>query len=130
MFYDTDAGGVVHNLAYLRMIEHSRTQLAAKLGMSMAQMAAKNEYAVLVRTEVDYLRPARIGDRLLVTSTLAGVDRVRFYVESQVTRESDKRIMVKCRQTLANVRFPEGKVLPAPAKWAALLPPCPGGSPA
>ena len=27
MFYDTDCGGVVHNLAYLRMIEACRTKL-------------------------------------------------------------------------------------------------------
>lgn len=33
MFYDTDCGGVVHNLAYLRMIEACRTKLGAKLGM-------------------------------------------------------------------------------------------------
>lgn len=32
MFYDTDCGGVVHNLAYLRMIEACRTKLGAKLG--------------------------------------------------------------------------------------------------
>jgi hypothetical protein len=28
MFFDTDIGGVVHNLAYLRMIETCRTRLA------------------------------------------------------------------------------------------------------
>ena len=33
MFYDTGCGGVVHNLAYLRMIEACRTKLGAKLGM-------------------------------------------------------------------------------------------------
>jgi acyl-CoA thioesterase FadM len=29
MFFDTDCGGVVHNIAYLRMIETARTRLAA-----------------------------------------------------------------------------------------------------
>ena len=33
-FFDTDAGGVVHNLAYLRWIEAVRTDLAEKLGVS------------------------------------------------------------------------------------------------
>jgi acyl-CoA thioesterase FadM len=31
MFFDTDCGGVVHNIAYLRMIETARTRLATKL---------------------------------------------------------------------------------------------------
>lgn len=33
MFFDTDIGGVVHNIAYLRMIETARTRLAAQLGI-------------------------------------------------------------------------------------------------
>jgi hypothetical protein len=32
MFFDTDAGGVVHNIAYLRFIETNRSLLAEKLG--------------------------------------------------------------------------------------------------
>ena len=38
MFFDTDCGGVVHNIAYLRFIEIARTQLAEKLGLHLAQM--------------------------------------------------------------------------------------------
>ena len=37
-YFDTDAGGVVHNIAYLRMIEIARSQLAAALGWSLADM--------------------------------------------------------------------------------------------
>ena len=33
MFYDTDCGGVVHYLAYLRMFEACRSKLGAILGM-------------------------------------------------------------------------------------------------
>ena len=33
MFFDTDCGGVVHNIAYLRFIEVARTLLAEKLGL-------------------------------------------------------------------------------------------------
>jgi hypothetical protein len=35
MFYDTDCGGVVHNIAYLRMIEKARTKLATLMGMAL-----------------------------------------------------------------------------------------------
>jgi len=38
MFFDTDCGGVVHNIAYLRMIETCRTRLAASMGMNLSEM--------------------------------------------------------------------------------------------
>ena len=59
MFYDTDVGGVVHNLAYLRMIEKCRTRLAGQLGFDLCEMARTQVYPVVVRTEIDYRRPGR-----------------------------------------------------------------------
>ena len=55
MFFDTDIGGVVHNIAYLRMIETCRTKMATeKMGMNLKQMADTGFYPVVVRTEIDY----------------------------------------------------------------------------
>ena len=62
MFFDTDCGGVVHNIAYLRFVEIARTLLAEELGMSLAQMMETQRYPVVVRTEIDYRRGARLGD--------------------------------------------------------------------
>ena len=53
MFFDTDCGGVVSNIAYLRFIEIARTLLAEELGLPLAQMAETKEYPVVVRTEID-----------------------------------------------------------------------------
>jgi len=41
MFFDTDCGGVVHNIAYLRMIETARTKLAGRMGMGSRDMAER-----------------------------------------------------------------------------------------
>ena len=38
MFFDTDCGGVVSNIAYLRFIETARTLLAEELGLVLADM--------------------------------------------------------------------------------------------
>ncbi len=40
MFFDTDCGGVVSNIAYLRFIEIARTLLAEELGLALADMDA------------------------------------------------------------------------------------------
>ncbi|PYK15558.1 MAG: acyl-CoA thioesterase, partial [Verrucomicrobia bacterium] len=39
MFFDTDCGGVVSNIAYLRFIEIARTLLAEELGLALTEMA-------------------------------------------------------------------------------------------
>ena len=49
MFFDTDCGGVVHNLAYLRFVEIARTLLADQLGLPLAEMAETRKYPVVVR---------------------------------------------------------------------------------
>src|SRR5690349_6986733 len=62
MFFDTDCGGVVSNIAYLRFVEIARTLLAEELGLALVEMAQKQTYPVVVHTEIDYRRPARLAD--------------------------------------------------------------------
>ena len=118
MFFDTDCAAVVHNLAYLRIIETARTLLAEQLGLGLADMASKGVYPVLLRTEADYLRPARLGDRLLVRGRLDAVERVRFWCTFEVIRPADNIVMVTCRQSLALIQMPEAKPLRLPEDWA------------
>jgi YbgC/YbaW family acyl-CoA thioester hydrolase len=109
MFFDTDCGGVVHNLAYLRMIETCRTRLAAKLGMDLPTMSETRLYPVVVRTEVDYRSPAKLGDWLRIEGKLAEVEGAKFWCSFVMIRESDGQILVRARQALALVQMPEGK---------------------
>ncbi len=111
MFFDTDCGGVVHNLAYLRMIEICRTRLAAKLGMKLRDMSETMVFPVLTRTEVDYKRPARLGDWICIRGWLGEVRSARFQCEFEMRRESDDELLVTAKQTLALVKMPEGKPL-------------------
>jgi YbgC/YbaW family acyl-CoA thioester hydrolase len=117
MFFDTDIGGVVHNLAYLRMIETCRTKVAGLMGMDLRQMAATKLYPVVVRTEIDYKRPATLGDTLLIHGRLDELQRARFWCAFEVRRESDDALLVTARQCLALVQMPEGKPVRLPAEW-------------
>ena len=118
MFFDTDCGGVVHNLAYLRMIETARTMLAEQLGLGMVEMATQGIYPVLLRTEADYRRPAKLSDRLLIRGRMDRLERARFWCEFEVMRPADGSLMVTCRQSLALIKMPEGKPLRLPEDWA------------
>ena len=89
MFFDTDCGGVVSNIAYLRFIEIARTLLAEELGLALTEMAENRRYPVVVRTEIDYRRPAKLGDQLVIEGWLDRVERVRFWCAFQITRPKD-----------------------------------------
>ncbi|MFM2198590.1 MAG: hypothetical protein RLZZ505_2022 [Verrucomicrobiota bacterium] len=114
MFFDTDCGGVVHNLAYLRMIETCRTRLAAALGMDLRTMSETGIYPVLTRTEVDYKKPAKLGDWIEIRGKLGEVSAARFWCEFEMRREEDGVILVTARQALALVKMPEGRPLRLP----------------
>jgi YbgC/YbaW family acyl-CoA thioester hydrolase len=117
MFFDTDCAAVVHNIAYLRFIEVARTLLAEELGLGLAQMAETQKYPVVVRTEIDYRRAAKLGDRLVVEGRLDRLERVRFWCAFRVVRPVDETLIAECRQMLAIIQMPEGKLLRVPDEW-------------
>lgn len=117
MFFDTDCAAVVHNIAYLRFIEIARTLLAEQLGMGLAQMASTGEYPVVVRTEIDYRRPAVLGDKLVITGRLEKVERSRFWCAFEIIRRSDNALIAQSRQMLALIQMPGGRPKRLPADW-------------
>ena len=117
MFFDTDCAAVVHNIAYLRFIEIARTLLAAELGMGLAQMSVDQKYPVVVRTEIDYRRPAKLGDQLVIEGWLDELERVRFWCGFRIVRLVDKAVIAECRQMLALIEMPAGKLLRLPDAW-------------
>ena len=117
MFFDTDCAAVVHNIAYLRFIEVARTLLAEQLGLGLAQMAENQKYPVVVRTEIDYRRAAKLGDRLVIEGWLDRLERVRFWCAFRVMRPVDETLIAECRQMLTIIQMPEAKLLRVPDEW-------------
>jgi YbgC/YbaW family acyl-CoA thioester hydrolase len=117
MFFDTDCAAVVHNIAYLRFIEVARTLLAEELGLGLAAMADTQKYPVVVRTEIDYRRAAKLGDKLVIEGWLDRLERVRFWCAFKIIRPADDTLIAECRQMLAIIQMPEAKLLRVPDDW-------------
>jgi YbgC/YbaW family acyl-CoA thioester hydrolase len=118
MFFDTDSGGVVSNIAYLRFIEIARTALAEELGFRLSEMEQTKRYPAVVRTEIDYRRPGKLGDRLAIEAWLDKAERVRFWCGYRITRPTDDVLIAECRQMVALVQMPEGRVVRLPEHWS------------
>jgi YbgC/YbaW family acyl-CoA thioester hydrolase len=121
MYFDTDAGGVVHNIVYLRFIETARTLLAIQMGMDFEEIQRTGIHAVVTRTEIDYKRPARLGEILRVEGRVTEWSGIRFWVEFEVIRASDNAVLATSRQALALVQVSTGKPVRLPAGFPATL---------
>ena len=122
-YFDTDAGGVVHNIAYLRMVEIARSQLADSLGWSLEEMHRSGLVPVVARTEIDYLRPARLGDHLLINAELIGLEKIRSFMRFEITSATDPTIIfARCTQTMVPVQLPGGRPQRVPPAWRKAYP--------
>lgn len=86
---DTDAGGVVYYANYLKFMERARTEWLRSLGFE--QQVLRETYGVVFvvrRVEIDYLAPARLDDRLVVTSTPLEMTRTCLTVAQEIATDN------------------------------------------
>lgn len=99
-YEDTDAAGVVYYANYLRYMERARTEWLAALGMELSLLEREHRVAFVVhRVDIEYLRPARLGDRLLVGVRPIEHGRSRLVLEQRVMRNNEP--LTRARVTLA-----------------------------
>lgn len=71
-YEDTDAGGIVYHAAYLRFAERGRTEFIRTLGVDQRSLRDETGLGFAVaRLAIDYLRPARLDDRLEIHTEVA-----------------------------------------------------------
>ena len=122
-YFDTDAAGVVNNISYLRMVEMARTQLAASLGWSLEEMSRTGLVPVVARTEIDYVRPARLGDPLHIHVELVALEKIRMRMRFDIKSARDEAILyARCQQTLVTVQLSSGRPQRVPAAWRESYP--------
>ena len=65
---DTDAGGIVYYVNYLKFMERARTEYMRSLGFDREFIFSGELMFVVQTAEVRYLQPARLDERLDVTA--------------------------------------------------------------
>jgi len=117
MLYDTDCGGVVHNLAYLRWVEECRTKMATARGMNYLELMKKNIFTVIVRQEVDYHFPATIHDGIIIDCKVESIEKSSLWLIFYIKRASDGKKLVTVRQRSALISMPSGRPQRFPKEW-------------
>jgi len=74
-FEDTDTAGVVYYANYLKFMERARSDMLRAVGVDQSDVLRVGGGAYYVaKCSIRYVKPARLGEELLV---LSGVDQVR-----------------------------------------------------
>ena len=118
-YEDTDAGGVVYHARYLAFAERARTEALRQAGAPHSELQRDHGLSFVVRrVEMDYLRPARLDDLLVVLSGPWMVGGARVTVSQRIER--DGVVLVAGRIMLAAVGH-DGRPARIPARWMAAL---------
>jgi acyl-CoA thioester hydrolase len=88
---DTDAGGIVYHASHIRFFERGRTEWLRDLGIVQSGMADRSDPDALLftvrRMEVDYLKPARLDDLLIVETRVVSLAEPRLVLQQRLTRD-------------------------------------------
>lgn len=86
-YEDTDAGGVVYYANYLKFFERCRTEWLREAGHDQADLLRDPGIAFVVRAvNLEYLKPARLDDRLSVGLEVEHVGRAQIAFRQHIRR--------------------------------------------
>jgi len=114
-FEDTDAYGIVYYANYLKFMERARSDFIRAVGVDQAaELRANGSAYAVVEVDIRYKKPARLGDDLLVVSTVEQVRASSVDIHQRVMRGPE--LMTDARVTAAFLDG-EGRPRRQPKDW-------------
>ena len=84
---DTDAGGIVYYVNYLKYLERSRTELMRTFGLERAAVSDAGWNFVVSDVSLSYKEPARLDDQLYATAVISAVGGATINFHQTVRRD-------------------------------------------
>lgn len=83
---DTDAGGIVYYVNYLKYFERARTELIRSMGVDRTAVMEDGSVFVVTSASIDYLAPARLDDEIVARATVVDAGGASIVFEQDVSR--------------------------------------------
>ena len=103
-FEDTDAGGIVYYVNYLKFMERARTERLRSLGFAQSQLAEQGLLFVVHSVSARYHAPAKLDDALQVSAQVIELNRASLRFGQQVRRATDGLLLCEGQFLVACVR--------------------------
>lgn len=90
-YEDTDFTGLVYHGAYVRFFERGRSDALRLMGVGHAGLLEGDEPSAFVisKMQLDFRKPARIDDELLVCTRYQAIKGPRLLIAQEITRGDD-----------------------------------------
>ena len=124
-YEDTDFTGVVYHANYLRYFERGRSDFLRMAGVSHTDLLERHDPAafVVTRMEVDFRKPARIDDALLVRTTYDEAKGPRLCIGQRIMRGEEviaaAAVFAACISLDGRPRKPPAGLVDALRPWFA-----------
>ncbi|MBZ9665315.1 tol-pal system-associated acyl-CoA thioesterase [Pseudomonas chaetocerotis] len=103
-YEDTDAGGIVYYVNYLKFMERARTERLRELGYAQSTLAGEGLLFVVHSAEARYHAPARLDDELVISADVIELNRASLRFRQQVRRAADDVLLCEGQFLVACVR--------------------------
>ncbi|HWV15220.1 MAG TPA: tol-pal system-associated acyl-CoA thioesterase [Cellvibrio sp.] len=111
---DTDAGGIVYYVNYLKFMERSRTEFFRTLGYDKPAILTDGLLLVVHAAQVEYRRSARLDDELQVSTGIIKLARTYVEFKQQVMRGQELLCVGDIRVACVNGSSMKPHAIPAP----------------
>ena len=101
-YEDTDAGGLVYHVNYLKFAERARTEMLRK--MKIEQLILKNEYDiqfVVKNLFIEFFKSAQLDDLLNIKSIILNISAAKIIMEQTIYKKMI--VLAKIDVTLGSV---------------------------
>ena len=98
-YEDTDFSGLVYHAGYLRFLERGRTDYLRLQGIDQSALHAGGEGVVFVvrRMLIDYLKPARMDDVVVVETRVADLRGASLVMAQRVLRDGEPLVTAEVK---------------------------------
>ena len=87
-FEDTDSGGVVYHVNYLKFMERARTEWLRSLGLNQVELKKEEKVMFVVRKiDIQYRIPARFNDELLIQTNCFKITDYSIMLKQNILRD-------------------------------------------
>ncbi|MBL6456692.1 tol-pal system-associated acyl-CoA thioesterase [Belnapia sp. T6] len=119
-FEDTDAGGMAYHANYLRWAERARTESLRDMGLPHSLMMERHAAILVVRRiEVEYWRPARLDDAIVVETRVIAVRGVTLLLDQRMVRGEETLAALRVELACIDRDAQRPKRIPEP--WRSAL---------
>ena len=116
---DIDEYQHVNNAVYLKWLDRAAWSHSAALGVPLAQCLALRRGMAAQRIEIDYLRAALAGERVLIATWIVSADgRLRAERRFQVRRAAGGATLARARIDYVCINLDTGRAVRMPESFA------------